>query len=239
MLAPADRVAIGAPDDDEDRVHFHFHDLQQLVATDGYWAVMIVVALESFGIPLPGETILLAAAIYAGTTHELDIALVIASASAGAAIGGSGGYWIGREFGYELLLRYGRYIHLDQTKMKLGMYLFLRYGGTVVFFGRFVAFLRAFASLLAGINQMNWGRFSIFNVAGAVAWATAFGLGGYVFGKEAHRLLSTVGLIILVAVIALAIVGFMIFRRNHARLVAEAEEAFPGPLHHHIGKDRT
>jgi membrane protein DedA with SNARE-associated domain len=219
-------------------VQLHFHDLLQLVATYGYWAVMIVVALESFGIPLPGETILLAAAIYAGTTHQLDIVLVVAAASAGAAIGGSAGYWFGREFGYELLLRYGRYIHLDQTKMKLGMYLFLKHGGKVVFFGRFVAFLRAFASLLAGINQMSWGRFSVFNLTGAVAWSAIFGLGGYLFGKEAHRLLGEVGLIILIVVIALAIVGFMIVRRNHARLVAEAEHAFPGPLHHHIGKDQ-
>jgi membrane protein DedA with SNARE-associated domain len=238
MLAPADRVATGAPDKVEDRVQVHFHDLQHLVASYGYWAVMIVVALESFGVPLPGETVLLAAAIYCGTTHELDVTLVIAAASVGAAVGGSGGYWLGRQFGYELLLRYGRYIHLDQTKMKLGMYLFLRHGGTVVFFGRFVAFLRAFASLLAGINQMQWGRFSIFNATGAVAWATVFGLGGYFFGKEAHRLLSVVGLIILVIVVALCVIGFVIFRRNHARLVAAAEEAFPGPLHHHIGRNR-
>src|SRR6195256_21967 len=88
-----------------------------LLATYGYLAVFVFVGVESIGIPVPGETMLLAAAIYAGTTHNLDIALVIAAASAGAVLGDNIGYWVGREFGYELLLRYGRYFHFDETKM--------------------------------------------------------------------------------------------------------------------------
>jgi len=181
---------------------------------------------------------LLVAAIYAGTTHNLDIALVIAAASTGAVLGDNIGFWVGREFGYELLLRYGRYIHFDQTKMKLGMYLFLKHGGKVVFFGRFVAVLRTFAAFLAGINQMDWRRFLAFNLAGGVVWASVLGLLGYNLGKEARHLLGTAGIFILVIASLLLIVGFIAIRRNQTRLETEAERIFPGPLAHHIGKHR-
>lgn len=91
------------------------------------------------GIPLPGETTLIAAAVVAGTTHVLGIWFVIAAAAGGAILGDNVGFWVGREFGYWLLLRYGRYVRLTERRIKLGQYLFDRYGGEVVFFGRFVA----------------------------------------------------------------------------------------------------
>jgi membrane protein DedA with SNARE-associated domain len=219
-------------------MHFSGHELNQLISAYGYWAVMLFVGVESIGIPFPGETMLLAAAIYAGTTHNLDIALVIVAASIGAVLGDNIGYWFGREFGYELLLRYGRYFHFDQTKMKLGMYLFREHGGKVVFVGRFVAVLRAFAALLAGINQMEWCRFLLFNVAGGVVWATVIGTAGYNLGKQARHLLGTAGIIILVVASVLLLASFIAIRRNQRRLEAEAERVFPGPLEHHIGKKR-
>jgi len=217
-------------------MHFSGYELTQLISHYGYWVVMLFVGVESIGIPFPGETMLLAAAIYAGTTQELDISLVIAAASAGAVIGDNIGYWFGREFGYELLLRFGRYIHFDQRKMKLGMYLFQKHGGKVVFFGRFVAVLRAFAALLAGINQMDWRRFLLFNIAGGVTWSTLLGLAGYNLGKEARHLLGKAGIVILVVVAALLVVAFIAIRRNERRLEEEAERMFPGPLAHQIGK---
>jgi membrane protein DedA with SNARE-associated domain len=219
-------------------MHFSGHELNQLISAYGYWAIMLFVGVESIGIPFPGETMLLAAAIYAGTTHNLDIALVIVAASTGAVLGDNIGYWFGREFGYELLLRYGRYFHFDQTKMKLGMYLFREHGGKVVFIGRFVAVLRAFAALLAGINQMEWRRFLLFNVAGGVVWATVIGTAGYNLGKQARHLLGTAGIIILVVASVLLLASFIAIRRNQRRLEAEAERTFPGPLEHHIGKER-
>jgi len=219
-------------------MHFSGHELTQLISHYGYWVVMLFVGVESIGIPFPGETMLLAAAIYAGTTHDLDIGLVIAAASAGAVLGDNVGFWFGREFGYELVLRFGRYIHFDQTKMKLGMYLFHKHGGKVVFFGRFVAVLRAFAALLAGINQMDWRRFFVFNVAGGVTWASVIGLAGYNLGKQARHLLGTAGLVILVLASILLIAAFIAIRRNQHRLEAEAERAFPGALAHQIGKHR-
>jgi membrane protein DedA with SNARE-associated domain len=217
-------------------MHFTGHELNQLVSAYGYWAVMLFVGIESIGIPFPGETMLLAAAIYAGTTHNLDIALVIAAASAGAVLGDNIGFWFGREFGYELVLRYGRYIQLDQAKMKLGMYLFLKHGGKVVFFGRFVAVLRTFAALLAGVNQMDWRRFLAFNLAGGVAWATILGVAGFIFGRQARHLLGAAGLVILLIATVLLVIAFIAVRRNQRRLEAEAERVFPGALAHHIGR---
>jgi membrane protein DedA with SNARE-associated domain len=222
---------------------FSHHELYGLVSSYGYWAVLAFVLIESVGIPFPGETMLLAAAIYAGTMHhsgspqhELNIVLVIVAASCGAIVGDSIGYWLGRQFGYEVLLRYGRYIHFDHRKMKLGQYLFLKHGGKVVFFGRFIAVLRTFAALLAGINCMSWRRFLLFNVTGGIIWATVFGTAGFYFGKSVTRLLSTVGILFLVGSGIAILIGYVFFRRHHARLEAVAELHFPGPLEHHLGK---
>ena len=109
--------------------HFAPSDLTHLLTMYGYWAVLVFVAIESTGIPFPGETMLLVAAIYAGTTHHLLIPLVIVAAAAGAIIGDNIGFWIGREGGYRLLRRYGRYIRLEERRLKLGQYLFLKHGG--------------------------------------------------------------------------------------------------------------
>ena len=159
-------------------IHVATSDLLHLLNTYGYWAVLVFVAIESTGIPFPGETMLLVAAIYAGTTHRLSIALVIAAAASGAILGDNLGFWIGREGGYRLLRRYGRYIRLEERRLKLGQYLFMRHGGKVVFFGRFVAVLRAWAAFLAGTNRMPWAPFLIYNALGGIIWATLYGLGG-------------------------------------------------------------
>src|SRR5581483_3646663 len=108
----------------------------------GYEAVLVAIAGESMGIPLPGETMLITASIYAGTTHNLNIGLVILCAVIGAIVGDNVGYEIGRVGGYRLLRKYGKYIRLDEKQLKVGKYLFYRYGARVVFFGRFITVLR-------------------------------------------------------------------------------------------------
>src|SRR2546422_86790 len=162
---------------DGESIYAMFHvtssDLIHLLATYGYWAVAVFVTIESTGIPFPGETMLLVAAIYAGTTHRLSLPLVILAAASGAIVGDNIGFWVGREGGYRLLRRYGRFIHLDERKLKLGQYLFSKHGGKVVFFGRFIAVLRAWAAFLAGTNRMRWDRFLLFNALGASSWASA------------------------------------------------------------------
>jgi membrane protein DedA with SNARE-associated domain len=203
--------------------------VNHLLATYGYFAVLLVVMLESAGIPLPGETILVSAAIYAGTTHNLKIGWVVAAAATGAIIGDNIGFWVGREFGRPLLERWGSHIGLDEKRLKLGQYLFARHGGKIVFFGRFVAFLRAFAALLAGVNRLSPARFFAFNAAGGMVWASLFGLGGYSLGHAIHRISGPLGWIGLACALIGAVFAWRFFKAHEERLLAEAEAAAEQP----------
>lgn len=211
-------------------MHFAMHQLDALLALYGYWAVLIFVTIESTGIPFPGETMLIAAGIYAGSTHHLSVWLVIAAAAAGAIVGDSFGYWIGREGGYRLFQRFGHHMRLDERKLRLGQYLFMKHGGKVVFFGRFVSVLRTWAAFLAGVNRMEYSRFLAFNAAGGILWALVYGIGSYILGGNIHRFAGPVGIATALAA-GIAIATFLIFLwRNERRLEAAAEEALPGPL---------
>jgi membrane protein DedA with SNARE-associated domain len=202
--------------------------VQPLVAQYGLYAVFVIVMLESAGVPLPGETALVLASIYAGATGDLHIAQVIAAAAAGAIIGDNMGFWVGRHFGMPLLKRYGRFIHLDEKRLAFGEAMFRRHGAKIVFFGRFVAILRIFAALLAGVNRYGWGSFLFYNAAGGIVWATVFGLGGYFFGEAIHRFTGPVGLIALAGVVLGIGVSWWVVRRQEARMeeriLAEEQE---------------
>ncbi len=210
--------------------HYATSELTNYLTIYGYWAVLLFVAIESTGIPFPGETMLLVAAIYAGTTHRLAIELVIVAAAGGAILGDNLGYWVGREGGYRLLRRYGRYVRLDERKVKLGQYLFRKHGGKVVFIGRFIAVLRAWAAFLAGTNRMPWVSFLIYNALGGIIWATLYGLGGYFFGNNVHRLTGPIGPTTIALGLLITIASLAFVRRNEQRLAEEAERALPGPL---------
>jgi len=203
--------------------------LQPFVQHYGYLAVLIFVALESAGIPLPGETVLISAAIFAGQ-GTLNIYIVIAVAAVAAIGGDNAGYWVGREFGFPLVYKYGSLVRIDEGRLKVAQYLFQRHGGKIVFFGRFVAVLRAFAAFLAGVNHLSWPRFLIFNGLGGVVWATVFGLGGFWLGKAFEHYARPVGL----AALAAALVGGFLASRfvahHEQALRADAEAAIPGPL---------
>ncbi|MGO9421932.1 DedA family protein [Roseiarcus sp.] len=205
------------------------HNLHEYVATYGYLAIFAIVGLESAGIPMPGETILVAAAILAGQ-GKLHLWGVIGAAAAGAILGDNCGYWVGREFGFPIAYRYGRYVNLDERRLKLGQYLFLRQGGKIVFFGRFVAVLRAFAAFLAGVNHFDWERFFLFNAAGGIVWATIFGSGGYWLGRAFEDYAKPVGIAALVVAVVAFFVGARFVRYHEQQLEEEAERAFPGPL---------
>jgi len=210
--------------------HVATADLQHFLSTYGYWAVLFFVAIESTGIPFPGETMLLLAAIDAGITHHLSILLVIVAAASGAILGDNIGFWVGREGGFRLLRRYGRYLHLNESRLKVGLYLFRKHGGKVVFFGRFVAVLRAWAAFLAGTNRMPWPRFLLFNALGGISWATIYGLGGYLLGDNVSRLTGPVGIIFIVLAVLIIIASVVFVWRNERRLEEEAKKALPGPL---------
>ena len=205
-------------------------NLQHLISSYGYWAVAAIVSLESMGIPVPGEAVLALAAIYAGTHHDVNILGVIASAATGAILGDNAGYWLGREFGYRLLLRWAPYVGLSESTIKLGQYLFLRHGRKVVFLGRFIAVLRTGAAFLAGVNRMRWQQFLVANTSGAILWASSFGLGAYMFERallELSRRLATASLIFGVILIVAAV---LFMRAHETELRAKSERAFPRPL---------
>jgi membrane protein DedA with SNARE-associated domain len=204
--------------------------MHDLIQAYGLWVLFIVVTLESMGVPMPGETALVTTALYAGSTHQIDIISVVLVAAAGAIIGDNIGYLIGRSIQLRLLVRYGRYIRLDQPRLKVGQYLFRRHGGKIVFFGRFVAFLRTFAAVLAGANRMPWPHFLLMNALGGLCWASIFGGGAYLFGEQITRVAGPVSLLLLVVAIGLVAAGIVFFRRHERELEQRAEAALPGPL---------
>lgn len=191
--------------------------LTSLVARHGYWIVGTAVGLESMGIPLPGETVLVSAAVYAGVTGQLDIIGVVVAAVIGAIAGDNAGFLIGRRFGYPLLVRYGHLFRMTTPRIKLGRFLFLRHGGKLVFFARFVAALRALGAILAGVNCMPWGRFLTFNAAGAVVWAGAYGTLAYLFGERMERFTNSLGIAMVAVGISAALAVIWVTRRHEAR----------------------
>jgi membrane protein DedA with SNARE-associated domain len=206
-------------------------DLSGWITAYGYWAVLVLVGLESMGLPLPGETALIAAAVYAGTSHELSIVGVVAAAAAGAVIGDNIGYEIGRLMGFPFLRRYGPRIGLSAERLRLAQYLFRRYGGAIVLFGRFAAVLRTFVALLAGTNCMPWPRFLFYNAAGGLVWSSIFGVGAYMLGSSVHRIAGPVGIGLFVLALTAAIAGILFVRRHEQAMLLEAERGFPGLLH--------
>ncbi|MBP1178541.1 membrane protein DedA with SNARE-associated domain [Methylobacterium sp. PvR107] len=208
------------------------HDLPiaDLIAHYGYLAIFVIITLESAGLPLPGETVLLTSAAYAGSTGNINIAVVVAIAATAAILGDNAGYWVGRRWGLPLLLRKGHLIGLDHGRLKLGQYLFRRHGGKIVFFGRFTAMLRAYAAVLAGVNKLDARRFFAFNALGGVAWAAIMGFGAYLCGRSIENVMGPVGLGLLAFVLLGAVALWLFMRRHEARLMADAEAAIPGPL---------
>ncbi len=158
--------------------------LDLAIQTFGYWMVFAAIGIESMGIPFPGETTLLAGAVYAGATENLNIVVVILAAAAGAIVGDNLGYLIGRHGGYRLLGHVARYIHLDQSHLDAAQHYFAQHGDKTVFLGRFIVVLRAWAAFLAGVNQMPWRPFLFWNALGGITWAIIYGTLGFVLGNN-------------------------------------------------------
>src|SRR5579863_3209779 len=179
----------------------------------GYLAVALFVGIESLGVPLPGETMLITAAVFAATGH-LSIAGVIVAAIFGAVIGDNIGFGIGWFGGYPLLRRFGKYVRLDEAKLKVGRYIFMRHGSKVVFFGRFVSVLRTYAAFLAGTNRMHWSRFLVANAAGGIVWATLYGVGAYLASSVLEKLSTPVAIGLGALAVVVIIVAGVFVRRN-------------------------
>jgi membrane protein DedA with SNARE-associated domain len=204
--------------------------IAHLIHVYGLAVVAGVIGLECIGLPFPGETVLILASIFAGTKHDLNIISVVLTAAGGAIVGQMVGYVIGREFGYWLLLRYGSYLRITESRIKLGEYLFLRHGGKIVIVARFIPVLRSLAGILAGANRMPWRRFLLANVVGAVIWASFFGFAAYMLGRQFERLAGPMVIVLGVATVIVITAGAIFAARHEAQLTAEAERALPGPL---------
>jgi undecaprenyl-diphosphatase len=199
--------------------------LTNLLLSYGYIVLFVLVGLESLGIPLPGETTLVTAAAFAASGH-LSIYRVVIVAAAAAILGDNGGYWIGREGGLRLVKRYGRVLHIDEGKMERARQFFDRHGAKTVFIGRFIALLRTWAAVLAGVADMQYGTFMLYNALGGITWALLFGTLGYLFGRNLPKLEQYVGqaslaLALLAALIAALFIGTRWFRSNSSRMAAQ------------------
>jgi membrane protein DedA with SNARE-associated domain len=187
-----------------------------LLANYGYLAVFVLPLLESTGLPVPGETMLLTAAVYAATTGRLNIALVISAAAAGAILGDNFGYLIGHQGGRPLVARYGRYIRVTERHLRIGERFFKRHGDKTVFLARFIAVLRTIGAFVAGASKMHYRTFLVWNAASGITWAATYGLLAYGLGRQFDRyqtLITQSGIALAIAAVVL-IVLFIVFGRR-------------------------
>lgn len=207
--------------------------LVDVAANIGLPLVFALIAVESMGVPLPGETALFAAAIFASKGGP-PIEAVIAVAAAGAILGDNVGYLIGRKAGRRLLEAPGPFERHRRAVIAYGQPFFDRHGPKAVFLGRFVSGLRITAAWLAGVNRMPWRTFLFWNATGGVVWATAVGVLAYSFGHAAEQAIKTAGLVGLVGAVAVALGVWVVLRRRHGHrdvagdegaLAAEAQDA--------------
>jgi membrane-associated protein len=180
----------------------------------GYPVVFALIAIETMGIPVPGETALVAAALLAHD-GQLDIVPLIAIASAAAIVGDNIGFAIGRKGGRRVFAAPGPLYEHRLKLLEHGEPFFAKHGPKAVFLGRWVSGLRIASAWLAGINQMRWPTFLFWNALGGIAWATSIGLGVYLLGKVAEDVLRTAGPALAVVGV-LVIVGFVLWHRRKA-----------------------
>jgi membrane protein DedA with SNARE-associated domain len=175
----------------------------------GYAAVAVFVGMEASGIPVPGETALIGAAVLA-SQGKLSIELVIAIAAVSAIVGDNIGYFLGRRYGRRLMERPGRTKERRQVALERGEHLFDRHGAKAVFLGRWIALLRIWAAWLAGIAGMRWRSFLFWNALGGIGWALFFGLLGYWGGEATAHLVARLGVGAAIAV-GLGVGGFWVW----------------------------
>jgi membrane protein DedA with SNARE-associated domain len=191
------------------------------VESHSHWALLIMfalIALESFGFPVPGETALIACGVLA-SQGSLPVAGVIAVAALGAIIGDNLGYWVARRGGRPLLERHRWTRQYAERYLPRGERFFARHGGKTVFFARFVAVLRVTAAWIAGLSHMHWWGFFAWNAAGGIVWATLVGLVSYYLGDAAAKALGTYGLIAGGGLVLLTIAGFFVVKRLERRVM--------------------
>jgi membrane-associated protein len=202
--------------------------IQEIAHQYGYWAVFVGILLENLGIPLPGETVTLVGGFLAGS-GQLNYWFVLTSAILGAVIGGTCGYWIGRYTGWPFLLKLGRFLRIPEERLEASKHKFSENAAKAVFFGRFVALLRILAGLLAGIAEMSYGKFFLYNLAGATVWAFVMVTISFFLGRivSLEQLVGWAGqftIVALLIVIAWIVVPLWLESRQIKQSVAKTEE---------------
>ena len=191
--------------------------MTQLLISYGLVLLFFLVAIESAGIPVPGETGLITAAFLAHQGHY-SIVWVIVVAAAGAIVGDNIGYWLGRTGGRRLLERWSITRRYAEHTLPRAERFFRKHGSKTVFFGRFIAVLRVTAAWMAGISHMHWWLFAFWNALGGILWALGVGLLAYFAGKAAADAVSRYGLYAVLAIIVLAGLGFLVLKLANRRL---------------------
>jgi membrane protein DedA with SNARE-associated domain len=197
--------------------------LTSFIEQHSQWALLVMfllLALESFGLPVPGETALIACSVLA-SQGSLSIAAVVVVGVLAAIIGDNLGYWAARKGGRPLLERYRLTRPYAEKYLPRGERFFARHGGKAVFLGRFVAVLRVTSAWVAGISHMNWWRFLAWNAAGGIVWATGVSLVSYYLGDAAASAFSRYGLYAAGGAILLSALGFLIVRRLEKRVLQD------------------
>jgi membrane protein DedA with SNARE-associated domain len=194
-----------------------FQSLEPTLRDWGYLAVGGFLFLEDFGVPVPGETVLIAAAVYAGT-GRLNVFLVAVIAFAAAVLGDNVGYAIGRFGGHRLVARYGRYVLLTPARVAKAEGFFTRHGGKIVTVARFIEGLRQANGIIAGLAEMGWRRFLAFNALGAALWVGAWVTLGYFAGSHLDTLYPAIQRyeLYVIAAVAVAVV-VLVARHLHRR----------------------
>jgi membrane protein DedA with SNARE-associated domain len=195
-----------------------------LVHHYGLIALFLVVMLESGGVPLPGETALVAASIFA-SQGKLNIVEVIAVAAAAAIIGDNLGYWVGRTGGRRLIERFGLLRRWSERALPWSERFFQRHGAKTIFLARFFSVLRVTAAWLAGISRMHWWTFFLWNATGGICWAALVGLVAYYVGHAAADAIGRYGLLGGAALVVLLVIvlGAMHLWKKRVLRAAETE----------------
>jgi membrane protein DedA with SNARE-associated domain len=201
-------------------------EFQHLFAHYGYPIIALAILGESAGIPLPGETVLLAAGV-AAQRGAMSLPLVWVLAAGAAIVGDNIGFWVGRWGGRSLLVRYGRVVRVRERHLQMLDLYYSRHGAKTVFFGRWVAFLRMWAALFAGAARMPWRRFLLFNALGGIAWAVSMSTLAYFFAASIGKIQATFGVVgwTLAIAVIVAVIVFVVReqRRGLRRLSMEIE----------------
>ena len=203
----------------------------------GLWAIFVLVLLEDFGIPVPGETVLIAGAVYAGS-GRLNIVAVGVVGFVAAVLGDNIGYAIGRFGGHAVVLRWGRYVGMTAERLDKAQDFFNRHGGKIITIARFIEGLRQANGIIAGIIEMRWLKFVAFNALGAALWVGTWVTIGYFAGQHIATIYHyiTQYSYYLLIVLAVAFVGYVVYRlrkrEKAGRGKAEGGEAEPGEAEH-------